>query len=531
MAVHSSAATSATSRPGDQIECSGKDAESVIAEDKQDLLMDKRATGVGQQATSVDPSTQRNKRFSRRQKVFLGGCFIANVASIFLAIAMPLAFFTEEVLSSFPTQGIDRHLVVGIAFSSTTLMEALVAPVIAADLHNAGAVNVLVLSSFLISGAVLLFGFLNQIKTWSAFATLAISLRTLQGIGSGANVTTTYALFVYTFPESTGMVNGVMRSVTGFAFAVAPVFGGALYDAGGFGLPYFVMAGTLGTTTLLNILLLLLVGNDVDPADDNHSKQTQSRRGKGEVTFKYILSVPWVWMCLMLLSMCGILAGMFEATISPYMKDSFGTSSSQGGAAILLFALLFSAASLFCGYAMDKWISPRNMCVFGLCMAVLSFLLYGPASILPIRPSVALAYISGIPVGVAAGTMQTAAPEDMLRTLLRRNVGDTFVVSAYVGAITQGVVSLVYTPGLLLGPVLVAVVGLRRLSSLMLAVYVALSLIFLVGYLKKRKSERQQDETRDDTHHNNTCDPAVNVTEQTEMIPLVTADQHKAQVK
>ena len=432
-------------------------------------------------------------------------------------MAILLPFLTEEVLNIFPTRGIGRHLVVGVVFAVTPVVEAIVAPLVAADLQYVGAKNVLVLSSLMVSGALLLFGFINKIKSWSAFITLAISIRIVQGIGSGANFTSAYALFVTTFPESSGQVNGVIRGLNGFGYMAGPALGGFLYDVGGFGLPFFIMASFLVTTSFVNMILLIANGKD-GPATTGQKQQPE----KNAVTFKAILSFPWVWMSLMVLALAVAMGGVLESTISQYMKDSFGTSSTQGGLAIMVYAAGYASASFLSGYTLERWIGPRRMCLYRLTLSVISFLLYGPASILPLKPSLALVFISTVPTAISGAAMLTAVPEDMLRTLGHDAVGEVADVSAYIGAINQVGLSLFYMPGVLLGPVLSASIGLRKLSTIAAAAYLSLTLVYLVGYLRKCRSEKRQQELA--THHSDSHDCVTGAGEQAETIPLVTAN-------
>lgn len=479
-----------------------------------------RITGFGHTSSDHNQTAQASRCYTG-QRVLLGACVVANIASVALAVALLFPFFTEEVLKIFPTQETAGHVVAGIVFSTTTAVEAMVAPITALDLHNAGEKNVLVVSLFLVSGSLLLFGFVNKIKSWSAFVTLAVLIRVVQGVGSGANYTAAYTLLVNAFPESTGTVNGLIRGLMGFGLAVGPALGGYLYDAGGFGLPLFVVAGLLATTSFANTILLVACSGD--SAVMGKPKQTKAKNSN--TTFRQILSFPWVWLCVLLLGMGIAMGGLFESTVSQYMKTTFGTSSGQGGLAILLYSATFGGISFLCGYVIDRWICPRRMCLFGLCLAILSFMLYGPASILPTEPSVTLTYISSLPYGMAVAVLMTSAPEDMLRTLRQRDVGDVSDVSAYVGAVTQVGISLFYTPGLLLGPVLSATVGLRMLSSFLAALYLSLGLLFLVSYLiSYYRNKRAKQEGKGDTwrkSHGNVPSTDLDTDNQIDTVPLV----------
>lgn len=248
------------------------------------------------------------------------------------------------------------------------------------------------------------------------------------------------------------------------------------------------MAILLAIASFVNMMLLIAFAGD----DSDMSKGKQ-RKEKNKVTFKHILSVPWVWMCLVLLAAGMIMAGWVGSTISQYMKDSFGTTSSQGGLAILIFSLAYGGVSFLSGFVLDKWIRPRHMCIIGLFLATVSSALYGPATILPMNPSKTLIFISTVPCGISVAFLLTAVPEDMLRTLRRRDVGVATDVSAYVAAIVQVSTAVFYTLGLFLGPFLTATVGLRTLSTYQAAFYLLLALIYLAGYLKTCRSEQQLD--------------------------------------
>eukprot|EP00117_Sycon_ciliatum_P048219 scpid61371/ scgid34352/ MFS-type transporter SLC18B1; Solute carrier family 18 member B1 len=486
-------------------------------------------TSTAPTAGSHDQGTPRKYSWRR---LLLGACVVANIGSIALAIGILFPFLTEEVLKAFPTGGIGRHLVVGALFSTTTIVEAVVAPVTATDLHNAGEKNVLVLSSFLVGGAMMLFGFVNQIKSWTAFVPLAITIRVVQGVGSGANFTAAYALLATTFPESTGKVNGVIRAVNGFGYAVGPAIGGFLYDAGGFGLPCFAIASLVIITSLINVILLVFNGekppsrDDAAGQDSTHAQELRRAHGKSTVTFKSILCYPWIWVSLSMIALGITMVGLIESTLSHYMKLMFGTSSSEGGLALLLCASLFAIASFLCGYALDRWIQPRNMCLFGLCLGSFSFLLYGPASFLPIAPSVAFAFIATIPYGMAGAILMTSGPEDMMRTLRRRGVGDASGMGAYVGAVNQVSISFFYTPGLLLGPILSASIGVRELSSILTAVYFIFAVLYLIAHVRTWRTEKQLEASlSEDADHQPSNGGVTPVSDQTETIPLVNSQK------
>eukprot|EP00117_Sycon_ciliatum_P000425 scpid51869/ scgid6490/ MFS-type transporter SLC18B1; Solute carrier family 18 member B1 len=435
----------------------------------------------------------------------LAACVITDVAMVAMSLAIILPFFTEEVLTDFPEKGLYRHLVVGIIFATPIAFQCIILPTVANELPKAGGRHILTMSSFLVSGTVLLFAFVSKIRPWAMFVTECIAIRVVQGVGTGANFTAAYAVLLTTFPDSSGLVNGTIRALNALGYSLGPALGGIMYDIGSFGLPLYVVGALLVIVSLINVVVLGAIGESLDAQQRNWyrkhkpgSAEHTTGEGVGRVTvsFRRILSIPWVWACLTLVTAGMFMCGLLESTIAHYMKDTFHVSSSQAGISLLVYAVTLGVTAPLCGTVVDKWIAPQNLFVCSLALAVLSLLLYGPASILPVEPSLALNYFAMIPFGVSSAMILTAAPEEMIRTLDGHGVGNLQEVGTHVAALTQATLSGAYLIGALPGPLLAKVLGLRVLSSIAVFVFILLTVLFALGHCvtwrKARRSEKQR---------------------------------------
>src|SRR4029453_10013805 len=101
-----------------------------------------------------------------------------------------------------------------------------------------------------LAGATLLYVFANSL-------TLLVVARVLQGISAAATWTAGLALLADLFPtEMRGRAMGMAMAGMAVGMLVGPLFGGVLYELGGYSLPFFVAAGFAVLDGLARMFLL-----------------------------------------------------------------------------------------------------------------------------------------------------------------------------------------------------------------------------------------------------------------------------------
>ena len=100
------------------------------------------------------------------------------------------------------------------------------------------------------------FGLLDHSPNGLAFIIPAFVLRIVESIGATAFATSSYSLITSKFPNKSAIIFSVMETCFGFGLIIGPVFGGALYELGGYVIPCLVLGVllTISDSTILTFL-------------------------------------------------------------------------------------------------------------------------------------------------------------------------------------------------------------------------------------------------------------------------------------
>ncbi|KAJ7369404.1 hypothetical protein OS493_039303, partial [Desmophyllum pertusum] len=134
--------------------------------------------------------------------------------------------------------------VVGLLFGTYPFTSFIFAPLL-------GFMQSMVLTVFLFVGmllggtAVIIFGFCGRISGTAAFVVLSFLLRSISAIGGAASETSVISVLIAEFPDNLGMASGFIETSIGVGLSLGPCLGGALYSAGGFQLPFFVIGSSM----------------------------------------------------------------------------------------------------------------------------------------------------------------------------------------------------------------------------------------------------------------------------------------------
>lgn len=429
-------------------------------------------TGDGHEPLQSDLSNQAPVNAHNYRKVILI-CLAMNSLLATICISLMMPFFSPETLRKFPGGGVEKSVAIGFIFGLATYVEFLAGPLIAKDLHNAGSKFVLVLSSCTIAGMIFLFGFVNRINTWTSYLALCLSIRFVQGVSTAGYFVSSTSISIGAFPEATGTIIGAFRACNGLGYALGPLFGGFLFDHGGFGLPFYIASSALLVNTVLLVIFL--------PSNENHLSAVSL---EASFSYKQLLGVPWVWISLITLFLINNIMGYMEPTLPLYFKEAFEAKSLFSGLALLLFGLVYSGISPLTGYIIDHWhVSPRLSGVVALLLTGVGCQLVGPAPFLHIPRSLGLSFFSVCLFGIGEAVCLTAAFPDILQTYEENNFSNPLALRAAVSGLYQASLSIGYGTGPILGSTISAIVGFPYAASLLGAVYFGWTAVVCVAAL------------------------------------------------
>ncbi|KAJ7350095.1 hypothetical protein OS493_038489, partial [Desmophyllum pertusum] len=190
-------------------------------------------------SSSSEKETSQSVSSTPRKVVILASlCLIAAIQ--FEALSMIAPFYPLEAAA----KGVSTT-VVGLIFGTYAFLGFIFVPIVGFMIAKYGPKSVLFVGMLLGGTAVILFGFCGRISGTAAFVVLSFLLRSISAIGGAASETSVTSIVIAEFPDNLGMASGFVETCIGVGLSLGPVLGGALYSAGGFQLPFFVIGSSM----------------------------------------------------------------------------------------------------------------------------------------------------------------------------------------------------------------------------------------------------------------------------------------------
>ena len=104
------------------------------------------------------------------------------------------------------------------------------------------------------------FSFLDKEHDPTNFVIISCIIRVFTAVASSQYLTAAYAIMTHVWAERRTQAVGLMEMTTGIGMILGPICGSALYNYGGFGLPFRLMAGVF----ILGLPLVFAVIKNVD---------------------------------------------------------------------------------------------------------------------------------------------------------------------------------------------------------------------------------------------------------------------------
>ena len=109
------------------------------------------------------------------------------------------------------------------------------------------------------------FGFLDRVRGDDTFIALSLANRIVAGVGNSAFLSASFTLVAQVFPSSVSTIFGLVEMAFGLGMILGPTVGGALYQLGGFEVPFAVLGGILLFQAAISTLILPTI--KTNPAD------------------------------------------------------------------------------------------------------------------------------------------------------------------------------------------------------------------------------------------------------------------------
>ncbi|CAG0914227.1 unnamed protein product [Notodromas monacha] len=279
-------------------------------------------TPTSSTSSSSSTSTTTTTTYTKSQVAVLIVLFTSTLSSAFAVCLFPPFFPQIAESKGAPVS------VYGFIIGTNCLTSFFVTPIFGKHLNKIGLRFAFVAGLFMSGGCCFLSGFLEFFPPGLEFVLESIAIRIVHASANALVIVSTFAYGATEFPQSVASIFSVTRAMMNVGQLLGPVVGGALYEAGGFKMPFLVM----GVVQMCMALpaRLLLPNYEEDGEDEKEPTSIFS-----------ILSIPTIWIAL-----CNIISStMSNGFLSIMLEPQILRQAPRHNKLVIFLAAGLGAAS------------------------------------------------------------------------------------------------------------------------------------------------------------------------------------------
>ena len=189
-------------------------------------------------------------RLTKRQWITIAVFALADFCSA-ICVSLQAPFYPQEAEAK-GASATETGLVFGI-FELTVFI---VSPLLGQNLSRFGAKRVFNIGILTTGICSVLFGLLDRIENGKWFIALSFVIRIVEAVGNSGFLTASFSIIAKEFPEAVGTMFACLETFFGIGLIVGPTVGGALYQVGGYSLPFVTLGSLLiGAAVLTHFVL------------------------------------------------------------------------------------------------------------------------------------------------------------------------------------------------------------------------------------------------------------------------------------
>ncbi|XP_015907157.1 MFS-type transporter SLC18B1 isoform X2 [Parasteatoda tepidariorum] len=319
----------------------------------------------------------------------------------------------------------------------------------------------------------ILFGTLDLIRDTTTFVALAFVIRTVEGMGAAALRTSCYTIIASQFTEGIGTTFSVLEMFLGLGLITGPTLGGALYDLGGYELPFYVV----GSIVFVDAVIIFFILPDVE-------RTVIVERGN---LLKFWMS-PGILIYSLSVFTAFNYIGFNQAALEPHIR-TFDLSGLFLGMLFALAGTVYAMSAPLWGWICDKWGNFHVLSLFGCSLTIVSLFLIGPAPFINVEPNLYFIIISLVIFGFGLGAKLVCAFTGSLQTTVNMGMPPGLATYGLVSSMIASSQSLGAFVGPSLGGFLLDQFGYRNASMMILGLESTL-VILLMFYICLVKNKR-----------------------------------------
>ncbi|XP_023235562.1 MFS-type transporter SLC18B1-like isoform X2 [Centruroides sculpturatus] len=240
---------------------------------------------------------------------------------------------------------------------------------------------------FLSGSASILFGILEWSPPGITFIILAFLIRMFDAMGWAAYFTSSYAIVAMNFSEKRATVLSIVETIFGLGMIMGPTIGGALYQVGGYAIPFVTMGCILLVGSFTSFLIIPPCG-ELPPENPGNLIK--------------LLKNPTYIIDLTVCVSCFFALGFNDATLEPHLRE-FGLSPVLLGTVFIILGGIYALGSPIWGYLCDTIGHVQILCAVGIFLSMIGFLFIGPVPFIPLPTTLWLVIVAQVFLGLGMG--------------------------------------------------------------------------------------------------------------------------------
>ncbi|CAL4061075.1 unnamed protein product, partial [Meganyctiphanes norvegica] len=376
-------------------------------------------------------------KYSVRQWLVLSVLTLANVFEASNASIMAPFFPPEaEAKDVSPT-------IYGFIFGVYTLVMCVMSPIYGKLINRVGLKNMFNVGLFVSSLACTTFAFVGYIYNKQIFIGFSFINRIIGAAGHAAFTCGSFTITAKEFPNNVGFAFGILELGFGLGLMIGPVIGGALYELGGFVVPFTGIGLLVMTFSFLSMGFL-----PGDKDEISTSKDLSSTTG-----FMSIIRIPSSGIFLFALFAGATCKGYLLTGLEVHIRQ-FKLSPLEIGAIFMVEGGFYSLTAPLWGKASGIIKSPLTVLLFACSVVFASFLIIGPVPFLPLAPSIPLVISALAMFGFGLSGIMVVSFEGVLLAAKNYGFADNIGTHGLVSGIFVSTFSFGYFIGSSIGGIL-----------------------------------------------------------------------------
>lgn len=359
----------------------------------------------------------------------------------------------------------------GLVFGIFELTVFLVSPIIGANLNRLGMKATLTVGIGTVGVTSIFFGLLDKLEDGKVFLGLSFTLRIIEACGNAGFLTGSFSMIAKEFPDNVATMFAILETFFGIGMIMGPTVGGALYELGGFTLPFVALGAVLVAASIFTGCIL---PSSMDRPLDGHTEKPSIRQA---------VKVPSIVMAMYSVACSAASLGFIQATLEPHMR-SFHLSPLVIGSMFVISGGCYGFTAPLYGLICDRK-PPKVVSFVGAVLITIGFALLGPLPFFNLEKTMTTIILGLVFHGIGLGAEVVAGFADAHKQAIDSGFPDT--IDTY--GLISGLWTSTFALGAFVGPTLAGIlfdnVGFPWATLFVICIHllvIAFLLIFLIAH-------------------------------------------------